>query len=106
MRIRYACATALKHNRCDKRSLIDDRNHFQFAFELYTRVVKCIMMCWACNSHCNHSVTTLTTMASHLNRNINVQYADAFILFQFFKKAKAKGYGEHDQAAIYRAADL
>ena len=26
--------------------------------------------------------------------------------FQFFKKAKAKGYGEHDQAAIYRAADL
>jgi len=25
---------------------------------------------------------------------------------ELFKKAKAKGYGEHDVAAVYRAADL
>ena len=27
-------------------------------------------------------------------------------VFQLFKKAKAKGYGEHDVAAVYRAADM
>ncbi len=29
-----------------------------------------------------------------------------FFVFQLFKKAKAKGYGEHDMSAVYRAADM
>ncbi|KAI0210115.1 hypothetical protein LSAT2_005119 [Lamellibrachia satsuma] len=59
------------------------------------------------NPHCRlHLCQKDLRLAVNMSDTVEQPLHVASAVNELFKKAKAKGYGEHDSAAVYRAADL